>query len=175
MQDDQKAPEARMENQSPHVRWADVDQTVHVVVRRKYGDVELEYGLTRRYIPENFDELTKAFEEVREVVETQLELALKNRPELMPNATKSPEFRDGAIVFCTKVRKENVNGKVRLRLLGGEFSTHGIAAYPEFYGALEVNEDTIPYGDNPYDKHVLIQLDAHGNPKRALKVVSQPS
>lgn len=146
---------------------------VSVKIRRNYGDVELEYGLEARYVADNFNALAPAYDEIRTVVETQLELAMKNRPELIPGATKTHVSQNEATVFCTHVRKENVNGKIRVRLLGGEYSTHGIACYPEFFEALELYPDTLDYGDTPYNHTVIIQLDGHGNPKRAVKVVPQ--
>lgn len=152
-----------------------LDDIFHVEVRveRHYGDIKLTYGLSANYIAVNRTQLTDAYDELRTELEVQLELALKNRPELIPGATKTHVSQNEAVVFCTHVRKENVNGKIRIRLLGGEYSTHGIACYPEFFDALGLTPDSLEYGDTPYNHDVVIQLDGHGNPKRAVKLVPQ--
>lgn len=150
-----------------------LDDVFHIEVKieRNIGDVKLTYGLSANYIAVNSAQLAQAYDEVRSLVETQHELAMKNRPSLMPSQLKDHVSQNVMTLLCTHVRKESIAGKDRIRVLGGEFATHGIACYPEFFDKLKIFPSELEYGDTPYNEYVLIQMDGRGNPKRALSVV----
>lgn len=152
---------------------ADATLVLSCTIRRKYGDVEIEYGLSGRYFVSTISGLNNAYDDLRAQVEAQHEAAIINRPSLMPQQLVDHTSQNEAIVLCTAVRKENVAGKERIRLLGGEYSTHGIAVYPEYFDALQIDPKTLDYGDTPYSGHVVILLDGRGNPKRAIKRVQE--
>lgn len=154
-----------------------LDDVFHIEVKieRNIGDVKLTYGLSANYIAVNSSQLAQAYDEVRSLVESQHELAMKNRPALMPSQLKDHVSQNVSTILCTHVRKEYV-AKIgeRIRLLGGEFSTHGIACYPEFFEALGIVPDELPNGDTSFNKYVLVQMNGRGVPVRALSIVPGP-
>lgn len=147
--------------------------TVTVKVTRHYQDVSLEYGLTADYKIQHLGMVTSAFQELRDIVEAQHELAAENRPALMPshNNGGGGQAVQYADVQITHVRREFIDGADRIRLIGGEFNKYGVPVYPEFFGVLGIDVDKLPFGDTPYTNKVRVILDAAGKPKRAIEVV----
>jgi hypothetical protein len=160
-----------MENQNR----ARAEMTLSVAIERNFQDVKISYGLSGVYSIASMADLNDAYAELRTQLENQHELAMKNRPALMPMGLKSTNTANSTIMLATAVRKEFVDKKIRIRLIGGEYSTHGVAVYPEFMEALRIDPTVLEFGDTPYSYPVLVQLDNSGNPKRAVSIVeSQP-
>lgn len=139
-------------------------------VTRHYGDVTLTYGLEADYLVHEPGQLQYAFDELRSMVENQHELAQANRPELSPQKLKDHISANEEIILCTHVRKEFVDGKDRIRVIGGEYTKHGVAVYDEYMEKLGINPAALGYGDTPYAHHILIQVNGRGNPKRAIAI-----
>lgn len=158
-------------NHNQGAQRAHANMSLEVKIERDFGGVKITYGLVGTYQIGSFSELQAAYDELRAQVEVQHELSQKNRPQLMPQQLKQQTNANQTIVLCTTLRRNVVSGKDQIRLLGGEFSTHGIACYPEFFEALKIDPEHLAIGDNPYHDYVLVQLDSSGNPKRALSVV----
>ena len=149
-------------------------QTMRLSVRvtRHYGDVSIEYGLDGTYNVPDLSGIAAGYDELRSIVENQHELAAHNRPALSPTQLKDHASQAQAVILATHVHKESIEGKDRIRLLGGEYTRHGVAVYEEYFAKLEIAPALLSYGDTPYNQHVLIQLDGKGNPKRALEIVN---
>jgi len=152
---------------------AKAEMTLSVNIERNFGDVKVSYGLSGVYSISSLSELTEAYDELRTQVETQHELAQKNRPQLMPTQLKQALATNQRLVLCTSVRKFHDGKTVKIRLLGEEYSTHGIAVYPEYFDACGINPETLDFGEHPYNDYVLVQFDQAGNPKRAVTIVRQ--
>lgn len=162
-----------MQTEQAKSKRVKAEMSLSVEVSRNFGDVTIKYGLSGVFSIGSYSELVEAYDELRAQVETQHELAQKNRPQLMPTQLKQALSHSQIVVLCTAIRKFHDGKTQKIRLLGGEFSTHGIAVYPEYFDALKVNPDALEWGDNPYHDYVLVQLDQHGNPKRAVQIVEQ--
>lgn len=154
-------------------KHADNVAVLKVEITRHYGAVSITYGLSGSYEIQYRDDITKAYAELREIVEAQHHIALANNPDLMPAPPTGTNQSGGQSLIellCTHVRREFVDGKDRIRLVGGEFTKYGIPVYDEFMSSLGIDPETLPYGDTPYEKRVKVQLDHKGNPKRALEL-----
>lgn len=144
-----------------------------VQITRHYGDVSISYGMTADYLIETESQISQGFKELRDIVEAQHDLAAENRPALMP-AGQAPQqvMQTGMVdVLCTHIRREFVDGKDRVRLVGGEFTKYGIPVYDEYMIPLQIDLGATPMGDSPYNKRVRVVLDAKGNPKKAIELV----
>lgn len=144
--------------------------TVTVGITRHYQEASFEYGLSAKYHITKDSQIAIAFDELREIIEAQQELTTANRPALMPQSQTTVQTLTMDIL-CTHIRREFTEGKDKIKLLGGEFTKHGIPVYPEFMEALHINMEKLPMGDTPYNKTVRVQLDQQGKPKRAVAVV----
>lgn len=159
---------------APKLEHSDNVAHVSVTVTRHYGDMSISYGLEANYFIQHYGTLALAYKELREVVEAQHDLAAQNRPALMPASQLQEQMASGTRymdILCTHVRKEFVDGKYRIRLIGGEFTKHGVAVYDEYMSSLLIDPDALEMGDTAYEKKVRIQLDQKGNPKRAIEIV----
>lgn len=152
---------------------ARAEMTLSVNIERDFGDVKISYGLSGLFSISSYTELTEAYDELRTQVETQHELAQKNRPMMMPTQLKQALATNQRLVLCTAVRKFHDGKTMKIRLLGEEYSTHGIAVYQEYFNDCGIDPDKLEFGDNPYNDYVLVQFDQSGNPKRAITIVRQ--
>lgn len=158
-----------MENQNR----AKAEMTLSVAIERNLQDVKISYGLSGVYSIGTMADLTEAYAELRNQLENQHELAMQNRPALMPMALKSTNTANSIIVRCTTISKEFVDKKIRIRVKGGEYGTHGIACYPEFFEDLRIDAASLEFGEWPYEHDVLVQLNTNGQPKRAVTIVGE--
>jgi hypothetical protein len=144
--------------------------TVRVGITRHYQDMSLEYALEASYHMEHMGTITQACNELREMIDTQQEMAAVNRPALMPHQQTTYQTLT-ADILCTKIRHEFKEGKDIVSLLGGEFQKHGIPVYAEFMDRLQIKVEDLPMGDSEYNRVVRVQLDTSGKPKRAVELV----
>lgn len=158
-----------MENQNR----AKAEMTLSVSIERNLQDVTIAYGLSGVYSIGSMADLNDAYAELREQVENQHELAMKNRPALMPMSLKSTNTANSIVLPCTVISKEFVDKKIRIRVKGGEYQTHGVACYPEFFEDLKIDPTTLEFGDTPYHHNVLVQLNNSGQPQRAVTIVGE--
>jgi hypothetical protein len=145
-------------------------ETISLTVTVNYGGVSIGIGIEDEFEIENDGTRYAILRMLRDVIDgLHREQAITVNKAIPPSDANSAG--DTVTIPITAIRKENSQGKDRLRAIGGQWSTHGVPLYIEALSAAGLTIEEFAYGDTPKMGKAIVALRANGNPLKVLELI----